>query len=617
MDVRTLCDIPRQLLSDYRSSRQLLYKEDDVWRAIPTQDLCERIRRLTLGLRSLGVNAGDRVALICENRPEWTATDYAILSAGAVTVAVHPALPDDQAEFILKDSGAVLALVSGRGRLQGIRRVAGRLPALRTLVAIDASGGDGVVGWDEVARAGEAAAASDPQAYERIVQAVSPDDLATIVYTSGTTGQPKGVMLTHGGLVHNMKACCAAVPIVSSDLCLSILPLAHVYERLVAYGYLYRGATIAYAESFEAVPQNLREVRPTIACGVPRLFERIHRRILDAGAALRVPGRQVFFWAIATARRQAVLRWSGKRPSALLRIGWSVADRLVYARLRARLGGRIRFFISGGEPLAREIAELFSGIGVIILEGYGLTEASPVVALNRPDFVCFGSVGRPLDGVEVRIAEDGEIETRGPSVMKGYYNDPEATRAAFRDGWLRTGDLGRRDEHGCLVVTDRLSDVMKTSAGKPVAPQPIENLLREDRFIAQAVLVGDGRPFVAALIVPDFERLRGYAALRKIAASEPGALLAHREVADLFERHVARVNDRLPRHERVRRFQVLDHEFRVEEGELTPSLRCRRRFIERRYGDLIEAMYAAGAAEGVAAGGDAAGGGAAGGAGAA
>ncbi|PYS96065.1 MAG: long-chain fatty acid--CoA ligase [Acidobacteria bacterium] len=598
MDVRTLCDIPRQLLADYRSSRQLLYKEDGAWKAIPTQDLCERIRHLTLGLLAIGVGPGDRVALIAQNGPEWTATDYAILSAGAVTVPIHPDLPQDQVESILVRSSASVAVVAGRERLEGIRGAAGRLPALREIVAIDPveGGRERARSLHEVARAGARADGVDPGAYERAAAAVTPDDLAGILYTSGTTGDPKGVMLTHANLVHNMKACCAAVPFVSSDLCLSFLPLAHAYERLVEFCYLYRGATIAYAESLQAVPQNLREVRPTIACGVPRLFERFYRRILETGDSLRSPGRHVFFWAIATARRRAVLKWSNRQASALLKIGWRAADRLVYARLRARFGGRLRFFISGGEPLQREIAELFNGMGITILEGYGLTEASPVVSLNRPDFVCFGSAGKPLDGLEVRLAEDGEIQARGPSVMKGYHDNPEGTRAAVREGWLLTGDLGRWDGHGCLVVTGRRSETFTTTAGKAVAPQPIEGLLREDRFIAQAVVIGEGRPFLAALIVPDFDRLRSYAARKGVAARETGALLRHPLIAALFERHLARVNDRLERALRIEAFRVLEREFRIEEGELTPTLRCRRGAIERRHAGLIEGIYAAGKA---------------------
>ncbi|HEU4402871.1 MAG TPA: long-chain fatty acid--CoA ligase [Candidatus Polarisedimenticolia bacterium] len=610
MEVRTLCDIPRQLLSEYRSSRQLLYKDEGVWRAIPTQDLCERIRHLALGLKRLGVAPGDRVALLSENRPEWTATDYAILSAGAATVPIYPTLPADQVEFILANSEAVAVVVSSRDQLAKIQQIRGRLGALRTVVAFDPGAPlpENVIAWEDLAGLGREESAIDPEAYERSVAAVTLDDLASIIYTSGTTGVPKGVMLTHGNFLHNVKACCAAIPFVSSDLCLSFLPLSHIYERTVEYCYLYRGATIAYAESIEAVPQNLKEVRPTIACGVPRLFEKMHRRILDTGAALGAPGRPIFFWALATARRHAHLTLTGKRPTALLRAGFRIADRLIYSRLRARLGGRLRFFISGGAPLSPEIAEFFHGLGILILQGYGLTETSPVIAVNRPESVCFESVGRPVEGVEVRIAEDGEILTRGPSVMKGYFRDEEATREALLEGWFRTGDVGRLDQHGCLVITDRKKEILKTSGGKMVAPQPIENLLKTDRFIGQAVLVGDRRHFIAALIVPNFDQVRSYAALKKITYADPGALLRHPRVRDLFERRIARVNERLARHEQIKRFVILERELTVEAGEVTPTLKYRRKAIEERYRPLIEEMYAESApgqspAAGAAAGG--------------
>jgi long-chain acyl-CoA synthetase len=593
-EFRTLCDIPRQLQAEYRKSDQLLHKNGGEWRAIPTDDFCGRIRHAALGLARLGISRGDRVALLSENRPEWTAADYAILSTGASVVPIYPTLLPEQIEHLLRDSGAAGIVVSNTAHLDAVRTLRGRLPALRLCVVMDppAALPEGVLSWTDLLNAGAEEAARRPEAFDAMVHAVQPEDLASIIYTSGTTGVPKGVMLTHANMVHNVTACCAAVPFVSSDVCLSFLPLSHVYERMVEYCYLYRGATIAYAESLDTVARDLQELEPTIACAVPRIFEKIYRRILDAGAALPLLRRPVFYWALAVARRCGVVSRPGRRIRGHLRLQQALADRLVYRALRARLGGRLRFFVSGSAPLSREIAEVFLGMGVIILEGYGLTETSPVIAVNRIEAICPGTVGRPVDGVEVRIDESGEILTKSPSVMKGYYNNEEATREAIVDGWFRTGDIGHLEEHGCLVITDRKKEILKTSGGKMVAPQHLENLLLTDRFIAQAMVVGDRRRFIAALIVPNFEMMRSYAALKGIEYAGIEDLLRHTRIVDLIRRRIARVNDRLARYERIKAFRIIEREFRPETGEITLTLKIRRKVVEERYRDRIEAMYA-------------------------
>jgi long-chain acyl-CoA synthetase len=592
MEVRTLCDIPLQLMADYRKSDQLLYREGGAWQAIPTQDLCERIRGLALGFRRLGVGRGDRVALLSENRPEWTATDLAILTAGGATVPIYPTLLPEQIRFILEDCGAKAIVVSTVAQLEKVLAVRAGLPGLVEIIVIDAgSPRPGVRAWAEVADLGAADAAGAAPAPGGELGAVGPSDLASIIYTSGTTGVPKGVMLTHGNFVHNVTSCCAAVEFLSSDICLSFLPLSHVYERMVEYCYLYRGASIAYAESIDTVARDLQEVRPTIACGVPRVFEKMHRRMLDAAEEFPPMRRLIFRWAMAVARRHGALAGRGGG-GALLAAQRRLADRLVYGRLRDRLGGRLRFFVTGSAPLPREIAEFFHGAGIVILEGYGLTETSPVIAVNRVGSVCFGTVGRAIDGVEVRIADDGEILTRGPSVMSGYYNNEAATAEVMRDGWFCTGDVGRFDEHGCLVITDRKKELLKTSGGKMIAPQPIENLMRADRFIAQAMVVGDRRHFVSALIVPDFEQIRSYVAHKGLPEAPMEALLRHPRIIDLLERRIARINERLPRYEQIRAFRVLDREFSVERNEITLTLKLRRKVIEEQYRDRIEEMYA-------------------------
>jgi long-chain acyl-CoA synthetase len=382
------------------------------------------------------------------------------------------------------------------------------------------------------------------------------------------------------------------VPFVSSDVCLSFLPLSHVYERMVEYCYLYRGATIAYAESIDTVARDLQEVRPTVACGVPRVFEKMHRRMLDAAEEFPALRRLIFRWAMSVARRHGALAGMGGGSGPFLAAQQRLADRLVYRKLRDRLGGRLRFFVTGSAPLPKEIAEFFHGAGIIILEGYGLTETSPVISLNRIGSVCFGTVGTPIDGVDVKIADDGEILTRGPSVMSGYFNNDEATRDVMRDGWFCTGDIGRFDEHGCLVITDRKKEVLKTSGGKMIAPQPIENQLRADRFIAQAIVLGDRRRFISALVVPDLEQIKSYIERKGIPDAPVDTLLRNPRIVDLFERRIARINERLARYERIKAFRVLNREFSLENGEITLTLKLRRKVIAEHYSDRIEEMYA-------------------------
>lgn len=590
MDVRTLVDIPHQLRAEYRKSDQLLYRSGGQWQAISTQEFCDRIGFLARALARLGIARGDRVALLSPNRTEWTTTDYAILTAGAVTVPIYPTLLAEQVRFILEDSGAKAIVVSDAGQLGKINGMRGDLPGLKDVIVIDTDGPlpPGTRSWNDMMEWGRDGEGTAPP----VTSNVGPQDMASIIYTSGTTGIPKGVMLTHDNFVRNVVSCCTRIPFMSSDVCLSFLPLSHVYERMVEYCYLYRGASIAYAESIDTIARDMQEVRPTIACGVPRLFEKMNRRILDAAEGLPPVSRAIFGWAMAVARRAGTHAWPENPIGPLLKAQREIAERLVYRKLRGRFGGRLRFFVSGSAPLSREVAEFFYGAGIRIVEGYGLTETSPVVAFNRLESVCIGSVGPPIDGVEVHIAEDGEILTRGPSVMRGYFNNDAATREVMRDGWFCTGDIGKFDQHGCLVITDRKKEIIKTSGGKMVAPQQIENLLRADRFIGQAVIIGDRRRFISALVVPDFEQIRGYIEHKGIPDAPMPELLRNPRIVDLLERHVTRVNDRLARYERIKKFRILERDFSLEKGEITLTLKLRRKVIEANFRDLIEQMYA-------------------------
>jgi long-chain acyl-CoA synthetase len=588
--LRTLCDILVRLESSPSKPDLLRHKTGDSWKSIATEAFCREVRDAARGLRAMGIRRGDRVAILSENRPEWAVADHAILAAGAVTVPIYPTLLADQVEYILADSGAAAVLLSSPEQAAKVDAVRPRLPALRDVAVFDGEA-SGARSWTALVARGAAAPASDD------LGQVDPSDLASLIYTSGTTGRPKGVMLAHGNFAHNVSACCDAIPFAAEDVCLSLLPLSHVYERMVEYCYLWRGASIAYATSIDALAANMLEVRPTIVCAVPRLFEKLHLRLLDQAAAAAAPRRALMLWAMRQAEACGARRSRApdepRRPwPPGLRLGRFVADRLVYARLRARLGGRLRFFISGSAPLGPEVARMFLGMGLPIVEGYGMTECSPVIAVNRIDDICIGSVGPPLQGLEVRIAGDGEVEVRGPSVMRGYWNNQAATREALQDGWLLTGDIGRFDDHGCLVITDRKKEVLKTSGGKMVAPQPIENLLRADRFIGQAVVLGDRRNYLTALLVPNFDQIRSYAAIKGLPEAPMPDLLKHPRVLDLFERRLRAINERLARFERIRRFRLLERDLTVEAGEITPTLKPRRKVIAARYADVIDAMYA-------------------------
>jgi long-chain acyl-CoA synthetase len=603
--LRTLCDIARRLEAAPPKADQLLFKHDGAWRPIDTVTFLRRVADLARGLRALGVVPGDRVAILSENRPEWTLADHAILLAGGAGVPIYPTLMPDQIGFILADSGAKVLFVSTpalRGRVESIRA---HLPDLRHVVGFEPAGTlpPGVRPLAEVEAIGArgraaGAPALPPPGNPEGLGAAAPADLASVIYTSGTTGRPKGVMLSHANFAHNVSASCDAIPFEASDVCLSVLPLSHVYERMVEFCYLWRGATIAYAESIESLAACLTEVRPTIVCAVPRLFEKMYQRLLDRSVALPRAKRMLFNWGLRTAaawgaaQRRAGGPADTPPPGPWLRARRVIAARLVYAPVLERFGGRLRFFVSGSAPLSPALAEILGGMGLRIIEGYGMTECAPVIAVNRLDRICIGSVGPPIDGIEVRLAEDGEIEVRGDSVMGGYWNDAASTAETLRDGWLLTGDIGRFDAHGCLVITDRKKEVLKTSGGKMVAPQPLENLLRADRFIAQAVVLGDRRNFIAALLVPDFEMLRAYALHKGLGIIEPADLLKDARVLDLFARRVAAINETLARYERIRRFRLLDRDFTVEAGEMTPTLKPRRKVIEERYRAVIEELYA-------------------------
>jgi long-chain acyl-CoA synthetase len=582
--METLRDLFQHVVTTFPARRELLrIKSGRGWRSLTVREFERATRECADKLRAAGIGPGDRVALFSENRPEWHVVDFACHLIGAVSVPLYATLPAPQVRYIVKDSGSKLLLVSGAERARTALEAVAGLDGVQ-VVGIDGGLAEGIVSLAEMP--------SLPRRQRGTVTPLAGKDLASIIYTSGTTGDPKGVMLSHSNFISQVKAVQPLFPITDRDISMSFLPLSHVFERTVDYVFFSYGVQINYVESIERVPTQLTEVRPTIMVSVPRLFERSYIKIISKIQQEGGAKRRLFEWALRVGREVKEAEWRGQRPSAFARGKYAVAKGRIFSKVLERLGGRLRFSISGGAPLAREVAEFFDIIGLPVLQGYGLTETSPVIAANLLHRNRLGSVGPVLPGVEVRIADDGEILVRGPNVMMGYWRRPEATAETIdTDGWLHTGDVGYLDTDGFLFITDRKKDIIVTSGGKNVAPQPIEGRLGATPFIAQAVLIGDKFPYLTALIVPNFENLEVRLAEKGIRGLSREEMAAHPETEALIAATVKAVNADLAVHERIRRFTLLKREFSLEEGELTPTVKVRRRVIAEKYRDVIEGMY--------------------------
>ena len=569
-------------------------KHGETWVRISASEFVGRVRQVALGLVELGMHRGDRIALISENRAEWSIVDFAILSVGAITVPIYTTQAVDQIEFILKDSGARALFISGGRVLKHARRGFEGSDQLENVIVFDSESAHGLeraITLESIEARGAAIEQDDPQAFERLIARGSADDLATIIYTSGTTGEPKGVMLTHDNFIANVRSITTGLPISPTDVSLSVLPLSHIFERTVFYVFCYVGVSVNYAASFEYVGEYLREVRPTIMTAVPRLFEKVYHRIIKKGMSAGGVKSKIFERSLAVSQRYGELKYGGKRIPVSLKARHVLADRLVFRKWREGIGGRLRYFVSGGAPLSPTLSYAFLGAGIQILQGYGMTETC-IVCANRPDDNCVGSIGKPFAGIEVAIAEDGEMLVRGPNVMRGYYGQPESTLAVMRDGWFATGDVGYTDTQGHLFLTDRKKDLFKLSNGKYVAPQLLESLLKQSEFVNQVVIVGAGRKFPAALIVPDWEALKS--STRAAGESVPETheeLAKHVSAIKTVQKDVTKITAHLEDYERVRRVALLPEEFTIESGELTPTLKVKRNVIDERYGKLIDELY--------------------------
>jgi long-chain acyl-CoA synthetase len=571
-------------------------KVNGVFRPYAHRLIAERVRRAALGLRTLGVTRGNRVGLLSENRPEWAIADYACLTSGVTNVPLYPTLPAEQMAYILKDSGAVAVFVSTAEQAAKIAAVRAELPALQHVISFTEERLPGVE-LSLAALEGRGAAAESPASlaqYRADALSVRPDDLATIIYTSGTTGNPKGAMLSHGNIASNVLAVQAVIPFRSTDVSLSFLPLSHILERMFDFLMFHVGVSIAYVESINTILENIGEIKPTIVVSVPRIYEKIYAAVLEkalAGGALK---KSIFLWARGVGDRWAAEMQGGRAPKGFLAFQYQIADKLVFSKLRERVGGRLRYFVSGGAPLAPEINSFFYAAGLLILEGYGLTETSPVIAVNTPEYNRIGTVGHPIAGIEVLIAADGEILTRGPHVMKGYYNHPDATKEAIdAEGWFHTGDIGVLED-GYLRITDRKKDIIVTAGGKNIAPQPIENQVKTNKFVLQAVMIGDKRKFPVMLVVPNFDQLAKWAAGEGLSFPDHSAMIHHPAVKAKMEKEVLANLHGLAHFEQPKKLGLLENDFSIESGELTPTLKVKRRVVDKRYRALIDSLYTGG-----------------------
>lgn len=595
MDFNTIAELFYKKPQQMKDKPCLGFKKEGAYTYITYAQFGELSRNLAKGLVLQGVNPGDRVAIISQTRMEWVLADAGIILAGGVNVPLYDSLTPVQCEYILKDSGSKMIFVSNQDQLKKILSVRKNLPQLQKIFVFDpfdpSLKDETIFYMHEIIELGKSKG-NDEIIKER-VEATKPEDLLTIIYTSGTTGNPKGVMLTHRNLISNIQATRQIMPVSEEDISLAFLPLSHSLGRMAdEYMMLYNGATIYFAESIDTIPQNLLEVKPTVMISVPRLYEKVYARVkqqVDAGPPLK---KKIFQFAINTGAEYNKLKDSGKPIPLPLKLKHFIADKLVYSKLREKMGGRLKFFISGGAPLSQEIAEFFYNAGILILEGYGLTETSPVTNVNTPDNLKFGTVGKAIPGVEIKIAEDGEIWVRGPNVMKGYYNLPEQTREVLtEDGWFATGDIGEIDEDGFLKITDRKKELIVTAGGKNVAPAPIENALKAGKYISMAMCIGDKRKFISALIAPNFEQLENYAKEHGIEYKDRKDLITKKPILEMMEKHIDELTKDFARFEKIKKFTLIDRDFLQELDELTPTLKLKRRNILKHFEKEIEEMY--------------------------
>jgi long-chain acyl-CoA synthetase len=585
----TINDLFRRVAAAANPRAILWQDEFGQWQPISSDQIYQRVRALAQAFLSWGAQKGDRIALIGENRWEWAVTDFAALAIGAVDVPIYPTLTGEQIAALVADAGCRIAVVSTRQQFDKLNAVRGKTSLDRILMMDSAAAPEGAIAFSQVlAGADERGAERDP-IFDALARSVEPKDLATLIYTSGTTGEPKGVALTHGNISANQNIAPVDFNFTPADALISFLPLSHVTARALDYIMYTFGVQVAYCSQFDKLPKAMREIRPTVFVGVPRVFEKIRQEV-ERRTALSPIKKRLLAWAVGVGAGHLETVYDGRRPTSPL---WKLADKLVYSKVREAFGGRVRIFVPGGAPLGIDTAKWFASVGIALWEGYGLTETSPVIALNTPRIHRMGAAGMPLANLELKLAEDGELLVRGPSVFSGYWHKPEANAEAFdAEGFFRTGDIGHIDTDGFLFITDRKKELLKTSGGKMVAPQPIENKLKTNLMVAQAALAGDRHKFISVLLSPNFSALEEWARHHGIQAKDRAELVADSRVVALYAEIVREVNGSLANFESLKRFRVVPEEWTQESGELTPSMKLKRRVITSRYAAQIDALYA-------------------------
>ncbi len=591
---KTLAELFLQTGKKHDRKDILNYKKNNEWISISTSEMISRAENIALGLYSLGVKSGDRVAILSANSPDWTITDAGCQFGGIIDVPIYTTLNSDSVKYILNDSGAKIIFIQDEKMLETYSTILPECKTIERVVVFNTNEEDKatVISLKTLEKQGEKLGIESPDLIRSLQESVKQNDIATLIYTSGTTGEPKGVMLTHGNLVSNVIDAGAGFAFTKDDKPLSVLPLSHVFERSGMYLYILNGMAVHYGESIDKVANNLKEVSPTIFVGVPRIFEKVYAKAKLTAAQSSPLREKIFDWAIDVAKEYALQLEKKEAIPAMLAVKHTIADRIVFTKFREFFGGNLRSCITGGAALSNDIFLIFTGAGVSIMQGYGLTETSPVITSNIPTQVKLGTVGKPIRNVKIRIAADGEIEASGANIMLGYYNKPQATIDTFSpDGWFRTGDIGEIDEEGFLKITDRKKELFKTSGGKYIAPSPIEQMIKGSRFVNQVVLVGNGRKFAAALIVPNFEQLESYAKLENLHLKTQSDFCRSLKIIELLEKEINSLTEKLSRYEKVKKIALLENELTVESGELTPTLKVKRRIVDEKYAKLIDEIY--------------------------
>lgn len=591
----TLVDVFNRVARKHKRPDTLNYKSDGQWLSMSSDEMLARAKHIAAGLHAIGARRGDRVALLAESRVEWTLTDAGSIFAGLIDVPIYPTLTPPQVRYILNDSGACILFLANRQKYDEVKEALGECPEVKQVVFFDPEGVTSAEGLTlaQLEEDGRALEQREPGIVDRLAAQTKPDELATIIYTSGTTGEPKGVMLTHSNLVTNLIDSSGHLSFGEHDTALSVLPLSHVFERQAMYMYLHQGMAVYFAESLQTVGPNLREVSPTVLVGVPRIFEKIYQRIRERAAETGWLASALLAWSVTVAKDYARRVIAHQPVPVFLKLKHTIASKLVFSKWQRAFGGRMRLLVSGGAALPEELSYIYIGAGIPIVQGYGLTETSPVITTSRIEDNRVGTVGTAIPNVDIRIAEDGEIEVRGPNVMSGYYNKPEETRAVFtEDGWFKTGDIGAIDQDGFLRITDRKKELFKTSGGKYISPQPIEQAIKGSRFVNQVVLIGAERKFPAALVVPVWEQLESYCKLKGLECKSHREMCRHPRIVDLIQRQIDGLTPNLAKYEKIKKVALLEDEFTIEGGELTPTLKVKRRVIDEKYRDVIEKIYA-------------------------